>query len=107
MRTRQPALKEHPELAKKYLANYAEHRAHSKPYEWKAEPAQKPVGYRAPVRRREAARERTDDDGWVYIKGSGKRYHRENCRYAKGGTRISQAEAKRRGYTPCKVCKPE
>jgi len=43
----------------------------------------------------------------VYITKTGKKYHRLSCRYLrKSCIPISLTEAKRRGYTPCKVCKP-
>lgn len=46
----------------------------------------------------------------VYIAGSGdgKRYHEETCRTLKKSIKvqIAVAEAKRRGYTPCGICKP-
>jgi len=43
----------------------------------------------------------------IFITKSGSKYHRAGCRYLKGGgTPISLQEAVRRGYTPCKVCKP-
>lgn len=43
----------------------------------------------------------------VYITKSGKKYHRSGCRYLrKSKIAIKLKEAKRRGYTPCKVCKP-
>lgn len=35
-------------------------------------------------------------------------YHAEGCRHAgKSATAITQAEAKKRGLEPCKVCKPD
>ena len=44
-----------------------------------------------------------------YITPFGEKYHRETCRYireAKSGYRkISETQAKK-GYTPCKICKP-
>lgn len=41
----------------------------------------------------------------VYITKTGARYHRANCRYLyKSKIPISEEEAKKRGYTPCKVC---
>ena len=47
----------------------------------------------------------------VYIttSGSGKRYHLEDCRTLKNSTKkeIVKSEAKRQGYTPCGICKPE
>ena len=46
----------------------------------------------------------------VYIAGSGrgKKYHRKNCRTLSRSHKvaISLEEARRRGYTPCKVCNP-
>ena len=43
----------------------------------------------------------------VYITRTGKRYHREGCRYlASSKIPISLKDAKARGYTPCKVCRP-
>jgi hypothetical protein len=43
----------------------------------------------------------------VYITRTGKKYHRAGCRYLKKSKiPITLKEAKRRGYTPCKVCKP-
>ncbi len=43
----------------------------------------------------------------VYITPTGKKYHREFCRYAKtdGATAIKKEEAIK-NYTPCKVCNP-
>ncbi|HUT05011.1 MAG TPA: thermonuclease family protein [bacterium] len=54
----------------------------------------------------------TPPDRWnrqttVYITRTGSKYHRGNCRYLRTSKiPISLAEAKRMGYTPCKVCKP-
>lgn len=43
----------------------------------------------------------------VYITKTGKKYHRGNCRYLKKSKiKISLKDACKRGYTPCKVCKP-
>lgn len=42
-----------------------------------------------------------------YITKTGDRYHRKGCRYlAKSCIGIIVGEAKEKGYTPCKVCKP-
>lgn len=44
---------------------------------------------------------------YVYIKEGGKKYHKKNCSLVKTGkTRVTLSEALKRGYTPCKVCKP-
>jgi len=43
----------------------------------------------------------------VYITKSGSKYHRAGCRYlSKSMIPISLKDAKERGYSPCKVCKP-
>jgi len=43
----------------------------------------------------------------VFITSTGKKYHRANCRYLRQSKiPISLSDAKKRGYTPCKVCKP-
>jgi len=43
----------------------------------------------------------------VYIKKTGKKYHRATCRYlSKSEIPISLKDAKTKGYTPCSVCNP-
>ena len=43
----------------------------------------------------------------VYISDKGKKYHRGNCRTLRASKYpISIQEAKKRGYTACKVCNP-
>ena len=43
----------------------------------------------------------------VYVTRTGKKYHREGCRYlASSKIPISLKEAKAKGYTACKVCHP-
>lgn len=43
----------------------------------------------------------------VYVTDTGERYHVSSCRYLRYSNHpISLREAKRRGYTPCKVCQP-
>ena len=43
----------------------------------------------------------------VYITKTGKKYHLKSCRTIKGEAyQISLSEAKYKGYTACKVCKP-
>ena len=43
----------------------------------------------------------------VYITKTGKKYHREGCRYlSKSKIKTTLKEAKANGYTPCKVCHP-
>jgi len=42
----------------------------------------------------------------VYITRTGKKYHRDGCRYLHSRIPISLKEAKARGYEPCKVCNP-
>jgi len=43
---------------------------------------------------------------YVFVTPAGKSYHRATCRFAKGAMKITLEEAKRFGYSPCKVCKP-
>ena len=43
---------------------------------------------------------------WVWITKSGKKYHTENCRYAKNKIKITLEEAKRKGLEPCNTCHP-
>jgi hypothetical protein len=46
-------------------------------------------------------------DTIVYITNSGTKYHCAGCRsLRRSSIPISLAEAKRRGYTPCKICNP-
>lgn len=41
----------------------------------------------------------------VYVTKSGKKYHKANCRsLSKSSIAISLADAKAKGYQPCKVC---
>lgn len=43
----------------------------------------------------------------VYVTNTGERYHLSSCRHLRSSKHpISLADAKRRGYTPCKVCQP-
>ncbi len=43
----------------------------------------------------------------VYVTRTGKKYHRENCRYlASSKIPMSLKDAQAKGYTPCKVCHP-
>ena len=47
------------------------------------------------------------DTDTAYITNTGNRYHRKGCRYlAKSCVEIIVGDAKEKGYTPCKVCKP-
>ena len=52
--------------------------------------------------------QRSDQTQTVYVPRTGKRYHRDGCRYlATSKIPISLKDAKARGYTPCKVCHPQ
>lgn len=47
-------------------------------------------------------------DEYVWIPRTGARYHRRsNCSRMKNPSQVLRSEAIRRGYTPCKVCKPK
>ena len=44
----------------------------------------------------------------VYVQENGKKYHMKNCSVAGTGKKgMTAAEAKKAGYTSCKVCKPD
>jgi len=46
-------------------------------------------------------------DVTVYVTRTGKKYHRDGCRYlSKSRIPISLSEAKGEGYGPCSVCNP-
>jgi hypothetical protein len=43
----------------------------------------------------------------VYVTRTGERYHRASCQHLRRSSiPMSLSEAKRAGYTPCKVCRP-
>ena len=51
--------------------------------------------------------QRSNQTQTVYITRTGKRYHRDGCRYlSMSKIPISLKDAKANGYTPCKVCHP-
>ncbi len=85
-----------PALAGAYLDSIREHFHHSKQYVGPVAEAERDV---EPDKASVAAA--------VYVTTSGKKYHRAGCRYVRGGaTTYSTKDAKARGLTPCKVCKP-
>ena len=45
-------------------------------------------------------------DPTVYVVEKGKKYHVKNCRLKQGSHAMKLSEAKKKGYEPCKVCKP-
>lgn len=45
-------------------------------------------------------------DKTVYVVETGKKYHTKNCRLKKNSKGMKLSEAKKKGYTACKVCKP-
>jgi len=60
-----------------------------------------------PTPKDQTAAQTENDQLTVYVTESGARYHLSSCRTLRGnGRAISLADAKRRGYTPCKVCQP-
>lgn len=85
------------------------------------EPAPEPVVAAAPAPRRKPARRavaRRSDRSTAKPKPNTKkdvvafperaRYHKPDCRYAKGkgGEKMPRQTARRRGYSPCGICKP-
>lgn len=48
-----------------------------------------------------------EEEALVYITKTGKKYHREDCRYLKSsGVQISLEEAREQGLSPCRECEP-
>ena len=55
------------------------------------------------------AAEETKKETKVYVTKTGKKYHLADCRYVKDKkdlTEYTVAEAKKKKYEPCEVCKP-
>jgi hypothetical protein len=48
----------------------------------------------------------TSRDTVVYVTRTGKKYHREGCRYLSGGASSISLKEARRDYTPCSRCDP-
>ena len=64
------------------------------------------IGKPLPPAPRSSVQQQATDSG-VFITSTGKKYHRANCRYLRQSKiPISLSDAKKQGYTPCKVCKP-
>ena len=99
-------------VAKLYTENWEAHRDHSVPYKRKPKaeraPQSKPTTTPATPRVVTPAPAPSVSSGvTVYVTRTGKKYHRSSCRYVRSGPiAMSLAEAKAKGYTPCKVCKP-
>lgn len=54
-----------------------------------------------------AKRQGTAQDVTVYVTERGRRYHRKDCQYVRGGAiAMTLKEAKAKAYTPCLRCKP-
>lgn len=56
---------------------------------------------------KKSTEEKKNKEPIVYVTKTGKKYHRKSCHHLRKsceGMRLS--EAKRKGYTPCSVCKP-
>lgn len=45
-------------------------------------------------------------DPTVYVVEAGKKYHQKNCGLKKGSKGMKLSLAKKKGFKPCKVCKP-
>lgn len=68
-----------------------------------------PWEFRHPVATPASSTAKTEQDKeeTVYITKTGKKYHREDCRYlSRSKIAIKRKDAIARGYTPCSVCKP-
>jgi hypothetical protein len=61
----------------------------------------------APAQTLAAQQQTQTKEQTVYITKTGKKYHRDGCRYlSKSKVPVSLKDAKANGYTPCSVCKP-
>ena len=77
------------------------------PWEWRRRQRAQRSKRRGGKDKTEAAASKPDEAGDpVYVTATGKKYHLRTCRYAKRAKKITRADAKKRGYEPCKVCKP-
>ena len=45
-------------------------------------------------------------EGTVYVTSTGKKYHRDGCKWLKSRSPMALSKAVAAGYQPCKVCKP-
>jgi hypothetical protein len=66
-----------------------------------------PVALPIPAQQRPPAQQQDPKTQTVYVTRTGKKYHRDGCRYlASSKIPISLKDAKARGFTACKVCHP-
>ena len=73
------------------------------------EPSSKPKEPKKETKKESAAPPVASDSGsdTVYITNSGKKYHRDGCRYLnKSKIPINRGDAIAQGYDPCSVCRP-
>lgn len=60
-----------------------------------------------PIARSDPPKDPQPQEAVVYVIDTGKRYHRDGCRYlALSRQAIALKDAKARGLTPCRVCRP-
>lgn len=72
-----------------------------------AKAATPPPQSTAPAKVKTPAPQAQKQDTTVYITRTGKKYHRDGCRYlSKSKIPISLSDAKSAGYDPCSVCDP-
>jgi len=93
-------------VAGRYLENWKRHLEHAEPLRGgtggasatESAKSKPPAGDPKPV----------SGEMIVVVTENGKRYHRENCETLKGGgVKMTVAEAKKKGKTACKRCKPD
>ena len=108
-----------------YESNFQAHAAHSVPYKGLAEanaattPQTTPGSIPAPPKAANStpaaspatattpSASQPQNDPIVHITKSGKKYHREGCRYlSKSDIPVKLSEAKARGFGPCSACRP-
>lgn len=66
-----------------------------------------PISLASASRTHAGARQQDKQEQTVYITNTGKKYHRDGCRFlSKSKIPIKRKDAEAKGYEPCKVCKP-
>ena len=105
-------IQDRPKLIEAYVRNFEQHLAHSDVYAGPAAGGE-PAGTRQTNQRAadgpaaSPARVPAGEGGVVHATNSGTKYHAAGCRMlAKSDVPMSLSEAKRKGLTPCGVCKP-
>lgn len=94
--------------AERYVANWKSHLDHAEALKAKREAAAEKGGEKSKPPAGDPKPAAAAAATTVVITENGKRYHRPDCETVKGGgVKVSVAEARQKGKTPCKRCKPD